>query len=221
MTAAGAGAVAWAQEGIVGIDGRTGRRLWTRPTTRVVMLRAVADGRTVLAWVGGAYTDQSVWALDAFTGRPRWQQDLLPVARELTVAESTLVMSVPEANGDHDPATTPRALAADTVFAQLVCADPAGGLDADLLALDAGSGAELWRRRVSDDHPRFRPAWPLGGGVVAVSAGDDDTAPSTTAVDERTGQDVGRGRPPRRRAGAEMAVRRRRHRLPDVGRPGR
>lgn len=213
VVAAGVGLVAVTGDGTyVGIDGSTGRRVWERKASKSAALAPVPGGRTVLT-IGA----KEMGAFDAFTGRRIWQADLPRSLPSLTaVTKSTVVRAEVDR---HDSATALSALAvetgdevwryvapagcelatrldlpttasADTAFVLLLCADPAGEESTVVLALDAASGAELWQRQVGGGLMWFA-AQPIGGGAVALTSRIAELELVTTAVDQRTGLDLG------------------------------
>ncbi|MDQ3622872.1 MAG: PQQ-like beta-propeller repeat protein [Verrucomicrobiota bacterium] len=156
-------------KGALIVPGGAPEVLWKASVGKGTSAVTVSGGRAyTMGNVGGK---DSVFCLDANTGRPIWRHQS-PVALDPNMFEG-------------GPRATP------TVSGELVfCVSHQG----DLSALDAGSGKRLWVRHYQQDFGGRRPQWgyagspTVEGNLVLVDAGG--AGASTVALDKNSGRVV-------------------------------
>lgn len=165
------------------LDAFTGRLVWEADDNVVFRGLAATTSTVILGEVTETFgSAAALRALALDTGQEAWRY-APPAGCEIASVPVALT-----ASGD-----TVIAASADTVFVQTYCPAATGEASAGVVALDAASGAELWRRHLAEV-PLSRAAQPIGGGALAlagVGGPEGRTVFLTTAVDQRTGQDLG------------------------------
>jgi outer membrane protein assembly factor BamB len=169
--------------GLVGLELRSGRRIWSRPSSRFATTLAAADG--VVAAVATTASGRSrLIAVDPSTGATRWTRRLPLPATALAAAGHRLVVCAGSRRLELD-ARSGRAVASGGRCGSSLPVLPRLALEArgphGLAAVDPTDDRELWRVFL----PGFAPGGPRAVGsrsVVYVPWKDETTSPVTGGV---------------------------------------
>lgn len=183
---------------LTALDIETGEPMWTFQTGPALRgAPAVTDGLVI----SGGGTDGGIFALDAETGDLVWDvatPDRFTVYTEPAIADGVVYVATGPSQDAEDTVFALDAATGQQIWATDVGTSVFGGLavadgrvivgnadDAELIALDAATGAEQWTLTRENDYFIGDPS--LVDGTVYVATTNSDLGGSLLAVDAATG----------------------------------